>query len=158
MSMTISAAEPAACPQGGPPVDQLGNDPGLGAPEIRFQQGLPGFPAATRFRLEPLAPAAGLLQLVSAEDPRLRFIVLAYVEGQLPLLRADLDEACIELGMAPEDAAVLLMVTARDALETGRRQICVNLRAPIFLDTAQGAAVQHVLPYARYPVRHCLAA
>lgn len=125
--------------------------------EVRFPQGLPGFPGATRFLLEPVLPDIGLLRLASADIPELRFLVLAHAEGRLPLDPGDLEVACAELGIEPSDAAVLLVVTARVEPGSGRRDLSVNLRAPIFLDTAQRAAVQHVLPCPAYPVRHPLA-
>jgi len=126
--------------------------------QVRFPQGLPGFPAATRFRLEPLAAGAGLLRLASMDDPELRFLLVAHVDGRLPLARVDLDAACTTLGLAAADTAVLLVVTAQSLPGSSRRQFFVNLRAPIFLDTTHHAAVQHVLPCPSYPVRHPLVA
>lgn len=131
---------------------------GASAHEVRFPQGLPGFPGATRFRLEPLLPPSGLLRLVSVDVPELRFLVVAHTEGRLPLNRGDLETACVELGIAPDHAAILVVVTAQVNPNSGRHHLFVNLRAPIFIDTLQRAAVQHVLPCPTYPVRHPLAA
>lgn len=125
-------------------------------PAIRFPQGLPGFPLASRFRLVSLAPASGLLQLISGDDPDLRFLVLVHAEGRLPLAAEDLAEARSVLGMADASTVILLVVTAHAATPAAPCRLFVNLRAPIFLDTAQAMAVQHVLPCASYPIRHAL--
>ena len=139
----------------------VGQPDGAIAP-IVFPQGLPGFPGATSFALRPLTDAAGeLLVLESTEDPELRFLVLPYADRQVPLLRTDVDGACALLGIRPDDAAVLLVVTSRhepgsDGLT--RQRLYVNLRAPLMLDTVRRTAVQHVLASPAYSVRHCLAA
>ena len=104
----------------------------------------------------PLTPASSVLQLVSGDDPELRFLVLAHAEGRLPLAAQDLADARTALGMADASTVVLLMVTVRAPTPTASCGLFVNLRAPIFLDTAQAMAVQHVLPSTAYPVRHPL--
>ena len=128
---------------------------------ILFPQGLPGFPAATRFALRPLANGPqGLLLLQSVDDPDLRFLVLPYLGGELPLRRSDLDAACIALGIAAEHAAVLLVVTRQPA-EAGPGappRLFANLRAPVVLDTLRRTAVQHVLPSPGYAFRFPLPA
>jgi flagellar assembly factor FliW len=143
-------------------------EPGAGGSDngaIVFPQGLPGFPGATRFALRPLTGASdGLLLLQSVEDPELRFLVLPYADrpdGQVPLSRLDVDGACEALGIRPEHAAVLLVVTSWrepgcDGAE--ERRLYVNLRAPVVLDTVRRTAIQHVLPSPAYPVRHFLGA
>ena len=139
----------------------VGQPDGAIAP-IVFPQGLPGFPGATSFALRPLTDAAGeLLLLQSTDDPELRFLVLPYADHRVPLRRADVDGACAALGVRPDDAAVLLVVTSRhepgsDGLRNQR--LYVNLRAPLVLDTVRRTAVQHVLASPAYSVRHCLAA
>lgn len=156
MSMSSSTAAGAATAR--PPLASFALALERPAGEIRFPQGLPGFPAATRFRLEVVAREVGLLQLVSAEEPGLRFLVLAHEDGRLPLDRRDLDAACAALGIGTGDAAVLLVVTAQGVPGAGGPRLHANLRAPIFLDTAHQAAFQHVLPCPGYPVRHPLTA
>ena len=128
-------------------------------PGIAFPQGLPGFPAATRFALLPLGEAVdGLLILQSQDDPDLRFLVLPYREDELPLRRVDLDAACELLGVPKEHAAFLLVVTRQPRRRWRRaRQFFVNLRAPVVVDTARRTAVQHVLASPGYSVRHPLA-
>ena len=100
-----------------------------------------------------------LLEL--ADDPQLRLLVLPYADRKLPLSPADLELACGELGIRPEDAAVLLVVTRRcDAGPDGDRRTAyyVNLRAPLFVDPLRRTATQHVLASPAYPVRHLLQA
>jgi flagellar assembly factor FliW len=128
-------------------------------PGIAFPQGLPGFPTATRFALQPLGEAVdGLLVLQSQDDLDLRFLVLPYREDELTLRRVDLDSACELLGVPKEHAAFLLVVTRRPAANgDGAGQVFVNLRAPVVVDTARRTAVQHVLADPAYSVRHPLA-
>jgi hypothetical protein len=129
---------------------------------ITFPQGLPGFPGATTFGLQPLAGTDGsLLVMQSTEDAGLRFLVMPCGDRRLPLARVDLDAACDALGVQPTDAVFLLVATARrvagqDGAE--QRQLYVNLRAPVVLDTVRRTAVQHVLASPAYPVRHLLQA
>ena len=139
----------------------LGATTGSTVPTIAFPQGLPGFPAATRFALLPLCEAAdGMLVMQSADDPELRFLVLPYRDDELALRRADLDSACELLGVPPEHAVFLLVVTRRPPASgsDGAGQLFVNLRAPVVVDTQRRTAVQHVLPSPGYSVRHPLAA
>jgi len=149
-------ADPASV--GGAPDDAAG---GNGASPILFPQGLPGFPAASRFALRRLEHGPeGLLLLQSTDDPGLRFLVLPYLGGQLPLRRCDLDSACTALGIPAEHAAVLLVVTrqAVQGNEGAPPQLFVNLRAPVVLDTHRRTAVQHVLPSPGYAFRFPLPA
>ena len=131
------------------------------APTLLFPQGLPGFPAATRFALRPLANGPqGLLLLQSVDDPDLRFLVLPYMGDELPLRRCDLEAACAALGIAAEHAAVLLVVTRQPAEATpgAPPRLFANLRAPVVLDTLRRTAVQHVLPSPGYAFRFPLPA
>jgi hypothetical protein len=97
----------------------------------------------------------------STEDAGLRFLVMPCDDHRLPLARVDLNAACDALGVQPEDAVFLLVATAqRVAGQDGaeQRQLYVNLRAPVVLDTVRRTAVQHVLASPAYPVRHLLQA
>jgi flagellar assembly factor FliW len=148
--------------QAGQDVDSATNGIGAGtaeraaqaaAPTIAFPQGLPGFPDATRFALLPL-------DVQCADEADLRFLVLPYLEKRLPLRREDLDRACTLAGVPSEHAAILLVVTRRPpvAAADGAGQLCVNLRAPVLVNTERRIAVQCVLPSPDYSVRHPLAA
>ena len=124
---------------------------------IHFPRGLPGFPAATRFGLEPV-PGTGerFLFLNSLDHAELRFIVMPFSGSIVPLAAADLGDACASLGVPAGDALALLVVTAQPAADGLR--FYVNLRAPIILDVRQRTAAQYVLPHADYPIRHPLPA
>jgi flagellar assembly factor FliW len=131
-------------------------DRGPPAGAIAFPQGLPGFPGANRFVLAPLGGAAGLLLLRSADDPSLRFVVVPFIEGILPLAHADLAAAGMTLGIPERDLAVLLVVSAPPAGAPSR--LSVNLRAPVFLDCERRIGAQLVLPRSGYPIRYPLPA
>ena len=143
-SATAPSAEPRAGQKGGRCV--------------RFPQGLPGFPDATQFSLQPFGGDTGLLLLVSMDDPGLRFLVMPHVEGRLPLAAGDIASACTTLGIAPDDVAILLVVSVQLAPGSAASRLTVNLRAPIFVDTLHQVAVQHVLASPAYPIRYPLAA
>jgi hypothetical protein len=83
---------------------------------------------------------------------------MPFEEGTVPLDRADLDAAAAALGMRPDDAATLLVVTlpGGSSVPVGRPRASVNLRAPIIVDRCRGTAVQCVLPQPGYQVRHLL--
>lgn len=130
------------------------------AATILFPQGLPGFPGTTRFALRPAPAGDGdFLLLQCAEDSALRLLVLRYTPHLLPLHPQDVEAACARLGIRPEHAAVLLVVTCRQvtgADGTVRPALYVNLRAPVVLDTLRRVGAQPVLTGAAYPVRHLL--
>ncbi len=129
---------------------------------ILFPQGLPGFPGITRFALRPAPGGAGdFLLLQCADNSELCLLVLRYTPHLLPLHVHDVDAACARLGIRPEHAAVLLVVTCRHEAGTDgalRPTLYVNLRAPVVLDTFRRLGAQPVLTGAAYPVRHLLQA
>ncbi len=92
--------------------------------------------------------------LQSLTEPALSFIVAPANLDDNAIETADIEDACRVLSIAPEDAAVLLIVaTRRLGAET---QVSVNLRAPIIVDTRTQNGWQYVLHNGRYPVRHVL--
>ncbi|MCZ6861604.1 MAG: flagellar assembly protein FliW, partial [Alphaproteobacteria bacterium] len=98
-------------------------------------------------------PAFGNFRLMkSLDDSGLGFLILP-LEG-LPdhIHEDDLKHACEALAIAPEDVAVMLIVTVHKSKK--KTTLTVNLRAPILIDTKLRTAVQHVLPNAAYPIRH----
>ena len=105
----------------------------------------------------PPIPAEDLDEVV--DDAELRLFVLRYTPHLLPLHPSDVEAACARLGVRPEHAAILLVVTCRQ--ETGadgttRPSLYVNLRAPVVLDTCRRVGAQPVLTDTAYPVRHLL--
>lgn len=123
---------------------------------IAMPGGIPGFSHAKRFGLGPLPGVRGgqFLLMQSLDDAALSFIVLPTAAEGGMIAAADLTDACAALGIDVAAAAVLLIVTVREAM--GERQLSVNLRAPVIVDTASQRAWQHVLGNGAYPVRHIL--
>ena len=120
---------------------------------LTFPWGLPGFPGARRFRLEPLAGSSFAL-LRSEEDPDLAFVVLATTPDATGIAAAEIDRGCAEFAMAREHVALLFVIRLERA-GSGCRAF-VNLRAPIFVDCASARAIQRVLSDPRYPLRQPL--
>lgn len=123
---------------------------------ITLPRGLFGFADYHDFGIanlpDPRLEQFKLMQCLT--EPSLSFIVAPLNMASGTIDAADIDNACGALSIAPENAAVLLIVATRKiGPET---QISVNLRAPIIADTASQTAWQHVLNNSRYPVRHVL--
>jgi flagellar assembly factor FliW len=123
--------------------------------EITFPAGLPGFPDARRFRIEPWGPGeTPFVLMTSVDDPDVGFVLVApwvfYPEYEF-----DLDDATAErLGIhEPEDAVVLTVVTLRERPEDAT----VNLLGPIVVNRHTHEAAQVVLPTSGYSVRAPLA-
>ena len=123
---------------------------------ISMPRGMMGFPHSRDFGLArlPDAGADRFMLLQSLSELRLSFLMLPLPMENDVIAANDLVSAQETLAIAPEDFAVALVVTIRDV--GGEAQISVNLRAPIFLDTRQRLAWQHVLHNERYPIRHVL--
>lgn len=126
------------------------------AQTLDLPQGLFGFADKRGFGLAnlPSDPDSQFKILQSLEDPTLSFIVLPVpYEGGL-VDAADLDVACEEVGIAKQDAAILLIVTIRKLPDSVK--LTCNLQAPILIDAVNRKAYQHVLQDSRYSVQHPL--
>lgn len=113
----------------------------LGMPD-KFQFCLTSFPSEklSRFKL-----------LQSLDDHALSFIMLP-VELDTSLIdRADIDQACKDLDLSADNAALLLIVTV--SREAGAVQMSVNTRAPIFMNVQRRLASQYVFHNAKYQIR-----
>jgi flagellar assembly factor FliW len=114
-----------------------------GLPDLRFDAGLAGFPAAHRFALvrvgEEPSPYA-LLRSLDIED--LEFVVVpsaAFFPDYAPVID---DDTASGLGLeGPEDALVLLIVTIADPVQDST----ANLLGPIIVNRHTRAAVQAIL-------------
>ena len=128
------------------------------AQAIFMPRGVPGFPGKRSFALTKLPHKSmqefSLLQCL--EDADLSFLILPLDIDSGIIDRADLDQAREALEIAPENMAVVLIVTIRD--HGGSPQISVNLRAPIFFDAQNRTGAQHILTNSKYSVRHVLSA
>lgn len=122
--------------------------------EIAFPQGLPGFPAALAFRLEPFQ--GRFLRLGSTTPGGPTFIVLYPAEPTMLVTPDDVAGACATTGIDPVAVVALFVVTIASAPEGVR--ITVNRRAPMLIDFQRRVAFQLVLPRPDYAVRHPLLA
>lgn len=145
MLATMPAVASPAIP---PVVEAAGEEASL----IRVLRGLPGFPGATLFQLEPVAGLSALLRLRSLEIDDLALIVTTGDDVAGLLDRGDIETAAAAMGAPAERLATLFVVTlSRDA---GGPRLHVNRRAPIFVDIEHGLAAQIVLQRPDYAVRH----
>ena len=70
-------------------------------PEISFPAGLPGFPGAHRFHLDPLDDAGAVYALRNLDQPGLRFIVVPpamFFPGYAPRVDEQTSEQACEQG------------------------------------------------------------
>lgn len=135
--------------------------PGAPAPvmaTIRLPRGLPGFPDAQRFQIEPIAGLRnGLMRMIASDAAAPAFVVLA-IEDWCAIYRpGDLEQAAATLAIDREDLAVFLIVTLVQPA-AGRLEAFANLRAPLLLDLRRLEGGQVVLASAGYPLRERLLA
>jgi len=123
---------------------------------LTFPKGIPGFVGYRSFGLAmiPSETQSSFMLLQALEPDDLSFIVLPY-EPVAGLIDAkDLEAALQSLSLAPENCAIMLIATFRRM--GGSFETSVNMRAPIFIDTANRTAWQYILANDRYEVRHTL--
>lgn len=123
--------------------------------EITFPAGLPGFPHAHRFRLEPWGPAGSPFLLLSALDhAEIGFVVVPpwvfYPEYDFELDAPSSERLRLEKA---DDAIVLAVVTLSEDPE----HATLNLLGPIVVNRSTHEAAQVVLPASGYSVRAPLA-
>jgi flagellar assembly factor FliW len=123
--------------------------------EVTFAAGLPGFPHAHRFRLEPWGPAGSPFLLLSALDNAEIGFVVVPPWVFYPDYEFELDASSAErLGLEDAgDAIVLAVVTLTEDPE----QATLNLLGPIVVNRTTHEAAQVVLPASGYSVRAPLA-
>lgn len=119
--------------------------------EITFAAGMPGFPGAHRFTLDPWGgDDSPFMLLACLDDADLAFVIVPpwpfYPDYDL-----DIDDATVErLDLrAPEDAMVFVIVTLGDE----PKDSSLNLLGPIVVNRRTGAAAQVVLHDSGYDVR-----
>lgn len=128
-------------------------------PVLEFADGIPGFPAATRFVLVRLDESGLVLDLQSLDDPSARFVVVPSV-AFFPDYAPEIDDLTADrLGLSGLDTSeagplVLLVVTVGATLA----ESTANLMAPIVVNTAAQTAAQVVLDDPSLPLRAPLAA
>ena len=123
---------------------------------LTFPKAIPGFVGYQSFGLAmvPSETQSSFMLLQALEPTDLSFIVLPYDPAAALIETKDVEAAQQQLGIAPADCAVMLIATFRklgSSFETS-----VNMRAPIFIDTTNRLAWQHIMTNDRYDVRHTL--
>lgn len=123
---------------------------------LTFPKGIPGFIGYQQFGLAMIpSETQSSFMLLQALDPDdLSFIVLPYDPSAGLIDANDIEAAQGHLGIAPADCAIMLIATFRRM--GGSFETSVNMRAPLFIDTANRLAWQYILPNDRYEVRHTL--
>ena len=123
---------------------------------VDMPRGMPGFPGHQRFAFASLPDPnhASLRVMQSLADPAVSFLVTTIEESHGLFGPDDLAEAHAVVGVAPEDLAIVVVVSVRR--QPGTIQISANLRAPFLIDTRSGRAVQFVLSNSALSVRHTI--
>lgn len=118
--------------------------------ELRFPDGIPGFPGCERFALVEFAEESAFQLLQSLDDPAVAFIVavpwLFFPDYELEL--SGDDEAELEL-TGPDEAAVFCPVT----LDAEGETVYLNLLAPFVVNERTRVGRQVVLADSDQPVR-----
>ncbi|UKV15418.1 flagellar assembly protein FliW [Thalassospiraceae bacterium SW-3-3] len=125
---------------------------------IYMPVGLLGFPEHHVFGLASI-PNTSLDQFKlfqSLTDANLSFIVHPYNRDSGVLDEKDIEIGLKSLAIAPENVAILMVVTIRAGTSGQGVNMSSNLRAPIFIDTERQVAWQHIMPNDRYSVQHDL--
>ncbi len=123
---------------------------------VVFPKGMLGIPGRCHYALLefPLKKFADFKLLQSLEDDDLSFITLPLDVDNPIIDRADLENACKELGFPLEDTAILLVVSVHREMENVR--LSANARAPLFVNAPRRLAEQYVLHNNKYLVRHMI--
>jgi len=122
--------------------------------KISFKHGILGIPKAVSFCLTKLPNISSnqfkLLQCL--EDDELSFIVVPSQYDNQLIERNDLDEACKVLDIDTNRLILLFIVTIHES--DGNREISINAKAPILIDTDSKYATQYVLQNPSYKIQH----
>lgn len=124
---------------------------------VMMERTILGFPHLTEFGIArlPSESGASLVLLQSLEDANIAFPCVALDVTNPMIDQTDIETTCTQFGIKVEDCAVLCILTIRKG-DDGHNQLTLNLRAPVFVDTARRLAWQHVLHNPRYPIRHTM--
>lgn len=117
-----------------------------------LERGLVGLPSARRFVVVDHRPGSPFRWLLCLDDPELAFVVADPVE-LVPGYAPPLAEAASALRCAPEDVAVMVLVT----IPRDPREVSVNLLAPVVVDLSRRSGCQLVLEGSRLDPAHRLA-
>jgi len=123
---------------------------------ISFPRGLLGMPDKFHFFLTefPSEKLNRFKLLQCLDDYKLSFITLPLDLQNGILTAEDLAVASREVGILPENLAILLIVSVHRNPE--KVTLSVNARAPVLIDSAARVAVQHVFQSDKYKVQHII--
>lgn len=131
---------------------RFGMVPATPTQQVRFKDGLPGFPDVELFQLERVPQLEGdLLLLQSVDHVDIAFFVLPLDPNDNVIHQSDVANSCGQLDIAVDNLMILTVVKLQrngDQLER-----FLNLRAPIFVDTQKQTGTQIVLNNPEYPIR-----
>lgn len=123
---------------------------------IAFPNGILGMPNQRKFFISAFPDkkfeSFQVLQSLDDEDVSFAMLPLAALDNLIDA--ADLDEVRQVLEMKEEDLVTLLVVSIQRNPSGAR--LSVNLRAPLFVDSANKVGYQIVLANSKYPVQHYL--
>lgn len=121
---------------------------------LYFTKGMLGMPHLQRYVLASLPnPKMQQFKLLQClDDLSLSFIALPLPLDNAIIRREDAEAACREIGIAPDDLVLLLVVCVHRAAEATR--LSVNARAPVFIDAQRKTGAQYVFTQDIYKVQH----
>ena len=119
-----------------------------------FTNGLLGMPDKRDFFLTdfPNEKLRKFKLMQSLDDIALSFITLPLSLSNEIISTEDLSIACNELGLALDEAVILLMVSVHRT--ASKVTISVNARAPLFINATTRDAAQYVFMTEKYSVQH----
>lgn len=123
---------------------------------IYFPSGLLGMPDKLHFCLTdfPKTAVSEFKILQSLNDIELSFVVLPIALGNAFIERQDIEEIAKILAVNIDDIGLVLIASTH--VTPQGKQISVNVRAPIIINTKEKAAAQYVFPQTKYAIRHML--
>ena len=126
------------------------------AQAMAMPRGMMGFTENKDYALTnvPDPKVRNFMLFQSLTDPGLSFLTLPLSLESGIIDFAELEAARLDLGVASDDFAAIVIVSIRNV--GGTAQTSVNLRAPVFLDARARTGWQYVLSNGAYNVRHVL--
>jgi flagellar assembly factor FliW len=123
---------------------------------LTLPAGLIGMPGKKTFGVGDMPdPSYGNFKLMQClEQPDLAFLVLPIEFLPDRIGAADIADALDALSVPADQAALMLIVTARKT--DGQVRLTANLRAPIVVNRKERVARQYVMPNSTYEIRHVL--
>lgn len=123
---------------------------------IYFPSGLLGMPDKLHFCLAdfPGNTPTEFKILQSLNDIELSFAVLPIAVDNPLIDGEDIEALAKTMETGLDDIGIVLIASTHNVPEG--KQISVNLRAPIIINTNEQAAAQYVFPHTKYSIRHIL--